>query len=291
MYDDLDDLLTYDQAARYLERIGLSEDARRLRLNLTEHPTDPPVEPTRELLDRLIYAHQLTVPFENLEIRELHKPVELGTGKLFDKIVNRNRGGYCFELNKSFNSLLKALGFKTTAHLGRIQMSAGALRPPTHRINLVYFQDGDSTKRYMSDVSFGGPQPASSILLEVGHHTDSLGAQFRMVYGEEDLPRGITKHAWFILRTSSAGEEQGLVSFEDYEQIEVNFVTPNYYTSNNPESRFVSGRTVNLRRTDGHAMISDDSFKLVSNGQTTEIDVSDAKVRAEVLKEYFNIVL
>ncbi|MCL2136629.1 MAG: arylamine N-acetyltransferase [Coriobacteriia bacterium] len=292
MFEDLYVELTPEQVALYLERIGLPEDAKAFSDSwLSEGQQRSPLKPSLELLDRLVYAHQITVPFENLEIYDLGLPVELGTLKLFEKIVLHNRGGYCFELNKSFNSLLQALGFKTQAHVARIFPLKNNIRPRSHRITAVHIDDGGITKRYMADVSFGGPQPASSILLEAGVFTDWLGGSFRLTYGEVDHELGNRENTWYISRLNDGGEEQSLVSFEEVPQYEVDFVQANYYTSTHPESRFVTSRTVNLRRRDGHALMSDDLFKLKSNDVTTEIDVSDPTLRAEVLKEYFGIVL
>ena len=300
MYDDLIVDLTLEQVVKYLERIELFEKAQQLSESLTRTPGFCPFDLTVELLDELVYSHQLTVPFENLEIHDLHNPVLLGTEALFDKIVNRRRGGYCFELNKSFNSLLRAFGYQTTSHLGRIQrfpvraaesderISPG---PPSHRINLVTIYDGNVPKRYLADVSFGGSQPASGMLLEVGEHQDQLGGQFNFYYGIEDEARGITDETWLLTRISSSGEELSVVSFEEFRQLEANFVTPNYFTSSNPTSHFVTGRTVNIRRRDGHALVSGDVFRLTSDGETTEIEISDPEVRAGVFMEYFGIVL
>jgi N-hydroxyarylamine O-acetyltransferase len=312
MYDDLIVELTLHQVVDYLKRIDLPEEAEALETNLQSGAQKAPFATSVEFLNKLVYAHQLAVPFENLEIHDLKKPVLLGTEALFDKIVTRYRGGYCFELNKSFNSLLKALGYQTTSHLGRIQMGRAAPSndpgdapidppppvrtspgPPSHRINLVYITDQATgeTKRYMADVSFGGPQPAGAILLEVGRHQDLVGGDFNFYYGDLDPVRGITDETWLLTRISSSGDEQGIVSFEEFRQLEANFVSPNFFTSMNPESRFVTNRTVNLRRRDGHAMVADDTLRVTSDGQTTEFDISDPSTRVDLLKQYFRIVL
>ena len=86
--------LTPDADA-YLERIGLSYR--------------PPV--SLEGLNALIEAHQKNVPFENYGICDHHYHVSLLAEDLFKKIVVERKGGYCFENNASFGSLLNALGF------------------------------------------------------------------------------------------------------------------------------------------------------------------------------------
>ena len=83
-----------DWVNRYLQRIGLEG------------------EPGRDLagLTRLHRAHILTVPFENLNI-PLGYPVETAGDALFEKVVVRRRGGFCYELNHLFALLLQKLGF------------------------------------------------------------------------------------------------------------------------------------------------------------------------------------
>jgi N-hydroxyarylamine O-acetyltransferase len=55
-------------------------------------------------------AHLRAVPFENLSIHS-REPIVLEDKALFDKIVRRRRGGFCYELNGLFAALLRALGF------------------------------------------------------------------------------------------------------------------------------------------------------------------------------------
>src|SRR5258708_34291024 len=49
-------------------------------------------------LRALQYAHMLSIPFENLDIH-LGRKIVLDEALLFNKIVERRRGGICYELN------------------------------------------------------------------------------------------------------------------------------------------------------------------------------------------------
>ena len=55
-----------------------------------------------QTLNDLIYTHQCNVPFENLDCCDYHIPVSLEIDHLFEKVVLKRRGGYCFELNGIF---------------------------------------------------------------------------------------------------------------------------------------------------------------------------------------------
>lgn len=81
MFEDL--YAPLPQVDAYLARIGY----------------EGPIGLTEACLDQLVLRHQLSVPFENLDIRIRKTPVSLGIPQLFDKVVTRGRGGFCYELN------------------------------------------------------------------------------------------------------------------------------------------------------------------------------------------------
>ncbi|GAA3454473.1 arylamine N-acetyltransferase family protein [Dactylosporangium matsuzakiense] len=84
------------------------------RIGITERPSTPDIATLR----RIQRAHLGTVPFENLSIH-LGEPVGLGDDELLDKIVNRRRGGFCYEVNGALALLLRDLGYTVTLHSAR----------------------------------------------------------------------------------------------------------------------------------------------------------------------------
>ena len=95
-------------------------------------------EPTVEVLTELHRCHILYVPFENLSVYGKEK-IELSKEWLFEKIVRRHRGGFCFELNTMFSFLLDYLGFEYTTHAAStLDRKTGVLGPPVeHRVLMV----------------------------------------------------------------------------------------------------------------------------------------------------------
>lgn len=82
----------------YLRRIGI------------ERPR-PDIDPDLSTLRELMLAHLVHVPFENLDV--FHQvPVRTDLDWSVPKIVEQRRGGWCFELNGAFASLLVSLGFE-----------------------------------------------------------------------------------------------------------------------------------------------------------------------------------
>jgi N-hydroxyarylamine O-acetyltransferase len=92
----------------------------------------------------------LSVPFENLDIH-LGRPIILSQNAFYEKIINRQRGGFCYELNGSFAGLLTGLGFKIRVLSARVARKNGAFSPEfDHMALLVKLED-----RWLADVGFG----------------------------------------------------------------------------------------------------------------------------------------
>ena len=89
-------------------------------------------ELSRENLNELVYCHQCSVPFENLSCCDYGEPVVMDIPSLYDKVVTRHRGGYCFELNGIFAALLRAFGFDAYSVMCRLARS-DEIRPVMHR--------------------------------------------------------------------------------------------------------------------------------------------------------------
>ncbi len=106
----------------------------------------PPVDV--DTLRALHLAHLRAVPFENIDVyRGVDVSVE--PADLFAKILDRNRGGWCFELNGAFALLLETLGFDVI-RLG----AAVLLNGPTQVIDHLCLEV-TLDEPYLVDVGFG----------------------------------------------------------------------------------------------------------------------------------------
>lgn len=75
--------------------------------------------PNLKVLKGLQKTHLLHVPFENLDIH-YGNPVNLDIDRIYHKVVVKGRGGFCYELNGLFYTLLKELGFDSTIISARV---------------------------------------------------------------------------------------------------------------------------------------------------------------------------
>ena len=84
--------------------------------------------PTLESLRRLHRAHRMRVPFENLDIH-LGVPIVLDVPAFVEKVAVRSRGGFCYELNGAFASLLVSLGFRSRCSQRAFTARTGSASP------------------------------------------------------------------------------------------------------------------------------------------------------------------
>jgi N-hydroxyarylamine O-acetyltransferase len=101
-------------------------------------------------LGHLQLAHLRAVPFENLDVYA-RSGVRVDLDWSIPKIVDRRRGGWCFELNGAFSWLLDALGYDVTLHSARVD-GGGELGPGLDHLALVVHLGG---RRLLVDVGFG----------------------------------------------------------------------------------------------------------------------------------------
>ncbi|MEM7735246.1 MAG: arylamine N-acetyltransferase [Deinococcota bacterium] len=120
---------------RYLARFG-SFDYRDVSLNT---------------LTTLHRNHLQHVPFENLDI-PLKRRIELSpTRRLYTKIVEQRRGGFCYELNGLFYELLTSLGYDVQMLAGRVHNGTNFGPPFDHLLLLV----NSFAEPLLVDVGFG----------------------------------------------------------------------------------------------------------------------------------------
>ncbi|QFZ17602.1 arylamine N-acetyltransferase family protein [Saccharothrix syringae] len=120
--------------------------------------------------------HVRTVPFENLSIH-LGEEIGLDEDRLVDKVVNRRRGGFCYELNGAFAALLRALGHDVVLLAARV-FNNGSYGPPLAHVAL---RVGD----LLVDVGFGRSGLRPLDLTDRGDQHDEAGV-FRLA----DTPEG-----------------------------------------------------------------------------------------------------
>ena len=234
----------------YFHRIGL------------ELPED--LTPNSALLRQLHLAHCTTVPYENLDmIRGI--PTSLEEDALFHKIVEEGRGGLCFELNGSFGNLLRALGYQVTDYAARYLRGESTLPMRRHRVLKVEATDGT----WLCDVGIGEVCQREPVKLEEGLVQEQFGETYKLE--KEDF-------LGWVLWDLYKGSWRKFYSFTEEPQLEVDYIAPNFYCEQHPESPFNKKEMFAVKTLEGRKTLDGNLYKEFCNGVVTAKELTEAEM-------------
>jgi len=185
-------------------------------------------KPTLATLRELHRRQPQAIAFENLSPMLGH-PVAIDAPSLHNKMVTGGRGGYCYEQNLLFASVLEALGFKHRYLTGwpRWQSVPGLTLPRTHLLLLVDVEG----EEWVADVGFGGNTLTAPLLL-----------RSREEQATSHEPARIVDHkGCLMIQVKIRKEWHDLVEFGLEQQNFAELEMGNWYTSAHPRSRFKAG--------------------------------------------------
>jgi N-hydroxyarylamine O-acetyltransferase len=183
-----------------------------------EHPRLPP---TADALRSLHEAHVRAIPFENVDVL-LGTHRGLGLQAITDKLVRRQRGGYCFEHALLFAAVAEQLGYQVSRLISRVQPHRAG--PRTH-MSLKVRADGSD---YLVDVGFGSGL-LTTMPLRDGTVADQAGWKHRLT--RED-------RTWTLAKQTARGWEPQH-AFDDHdEQRPIDYEVSHHYVSTHPGSPF-----------------------------------------------------
>jgi len=233
--------------------------------------------PSAETLRELQLAHLLAVPFENLSIHA-KQPIVLSDEALFTKIVERRRGGFCYECNGLFASLLRALGFEVAMLSAEVANADGVFGPAFDHMTLMVSLE----QRWLVDVGFGDSFREPLLLDEPGEQLqDSRAYQI------------VTDDSVFTLRQRiEDGEWRAQYRFTLQPHKYDDYAEMCRYHQTSPESHFTRARICSLATEKGRITLSD--MRFITTSTTNEKQerglTSDAEY-ATILRDRFGIVL
>jgi N-hydroxyarylamine O-acetyltransferase len=246
-------VLSGAQLEQYLDRIGY------------RGPTPANVDTLR----KLHVAHLLATPFENLDIPR-GRPIVLDEARLFDKIVRRHRGGFCYEQNGLFAALLRAIGFRIDMIAAGVFGERGYGPDFDHMALIVHLEEP-----WLADVGFGDGFREPLRLNERAEQRQDPDT-FRI---DPEADRFV------LLRQSQPQyrftlQPRGLTDYEEMCR----------YHQTSPKSFFTQRRMCSLATEWGRITLSDSRLIETRNGLREERDLTEDEVPG-VLRDRFGIVL
>ena len=235
-----------------------------------------PAAMTAEALAALQVAHLVTVPFETLDIG-LGRPISMELPAIFEKVVARRRGGFCYELNGLFAWLLHELGYPVTMLSARTLDADGSVGPEFDHLVLRV----DLEEPWLVDVGFGDTFREPLRMVEGLEQTDSLGRAHRLdCDGEEwTLVGRQTVAASWVPQYRFTLLRRNLDDFEPmcrWQQTEAPY--------------FTEHRLCSVGTPDGRVTLYDDRLIVHAAGGRTERAVEEGEV-LELLRDAFGVEL
>jgi N-hydroxyarylamine O-acetyltransferase len=225
-----------------------------------------------ETLKGVMRRQLFSVPFENLDVQR-GKVVSLVPEEIYEKIIERGRGGYCYEVNGLFAMALDALGFEYRFVAAR-PMTYAVRRPKTHMAIIVTIE----REQWLCDLGFGGygiREPFNLNWLDREVRQDFETFRLTMVSGRD-----------YLLQAIACGVRKNLYEFNLCAQEWVDFEPANYLNSTHPDSIFVQNLMVVLQNRSGKDMLVGNRFKSVSEGRTEESRVGQEDIPALLLQKF-----
>ena len=229
-----------------------------------------------ETLRALMRCQLFSVPFENLDV-QAGKVVSMVPEEIVDKIIYRQRGGYCYEVNGVFAMALQALGFNYQLVAAR-PMFYPVRRPKTHMAIVVRL----GQKSWLCDLGFGSyglraPMALDRLDVETMQDNDC----FRLSkQGEHE----------FLLQARVDADWQNQFAFDLNPWEWIDFYPANYMNSTHPEAIFVQRLLVVLHQPEGRQILFGETLKTIRQGVVEKRTVPSAE-RSETLKKLFGLLL
>jgi N-hydroxyarylamine O-acetyltransferase len=235
-------------------------------------------EATIGLLNVLQKRHLLNIPFENLDIH-YKTPIELDIAVIFEKVVIKKRGGFCYELNGIFHELLNSIGFNVKMISARVfDQEQQVFSPEFDHLAIIAKIDSID---YLVDVGFG-EFAFSPLKFELNTiHNDERG-MFR-IERYDDLYYKVAKQSgenWvpeymFTLRKRDLSEFKEMC----------------HYNQTSPLSHFTQNKFCSLATEKGRITVTANKIKITEGDSITELPVTNEAEFLLALEKYFHFRL
>ena len=238
------------------------------------------LKPDAETLHGLQLAHLLSIPFENLDIG-LKRPIQLREEALWDKIILRKRGGFCYELNSLFAWLLKQIGFDVTYLNARVFNREGELGLDFDHLALLVKIPQDPTL-WLTDVGFGDSfnEPLS---LDVRDEQMQCLRSYRL----EQTSEG---YVTWQKNYDGSWERQYFFDLQPH-NFPAEYEAACLYHQTSPKSSFTRASIISRATPDGRVSLESGRLIITTQGQRKERLIVNQEEYQMLLKDLFEVVL
>lgn len=231
-------------------------------------------QPGLEALSAIMVRHIARYPFANIGV-QLGEDLPLDLGSIYDRLVRRQRGGYCYDHNGLLIEVLAELGYDVRLQMARVLLTGSPHPPLTHRFTRVRL-DGDE---YIVDVGFGPNGPPFPVPMRTAGGNDS---RYRVVaHGD----------VGFQFEERNQGGWLPLYRFDDVRCGDSDVVLGHFYSHRHPDAGFVRNLVASLILTNEvRSLRNHDYWVIRADGTTSEQVESPARLH-EILTQELRIMV
>lgn len=226
-----------------------------------------------DCLKAIHQKHLLNIPYENLDV-QLGCPLDFDLERIFDKLVDRRRGGWCYEMNGLLGWALGEAGFDVMRMTGGVMRSAQGDQSLGNHLVLCVNLDGP----HLADVGLGNglvePIPLCEGRFAQGQREFGLELLGEKLWRFRNFPGAIPSDFDFIFGPA----DEGLLARRCAE------------LQTDPESLFMQNLICQRLRPDGvHLLLGRVLICFAGDGSTKQI-LNSADELAQILREVFDLV-
>ncbi len=230
-----------------------------------------------DCLKALHQAHLMSVPFEDLDIH-LGRPLSLNLQDLYHKVVQSGRGGFCYELNHLFGSMLRELGFQVNFIAAQVYGDDEQWGPQFDHMAIQV------NGTWLVDVGFGGRSFVHPLLLNDHNYQIDPGGVYQIK---------ATRNQKFHLLKQDREESafKPMYQFDLEPQDIRNFQTECSLKQRDPNSHFVKNKICTVATSQGRDSLLNSTFTRSIGSQKEINEIHDREMEADILKKYFKIII
>jgi arylamine N-acetyltransferase len=236
-------------------------------------------------LRSIVLAHATSIPFECLDpVAGIAVSIEINA--IYEKLVRRRRGGYCFEQNALLAAVLRQVGFDVDELSARVWYNTpeGTTPPRTH-VFLAVTVDGT---RWLADCGLGGSTPHGLMELDRIDVDQSLLSETRRIIRIEGCLIPTFMHQ---VRHGEAWSD--IYEFTGEAMPKSDQAMANWWTGSHPDSKFRKNLIVAVLNRDGtrYALVNKEFVHRRSSEVLERIEISNSDHLSELLSERFGLEL
>lgn len=228
-------------------------------------------------LNELQSKHIARYSFNSLAV-VLGQDISLEIDSIFTKIVEKKRGGYCFEHNKLMLTVLAQLGFDVRLLMAKVVYNRDIDVARTHRITLLKLAGDD----YIVDAGFGHFGARLPVKIELGLEQDQGDAVYRIVKNE------VGEYCYQLLKDDAFFT---LYTFNLHHYSEAECSPAHFYSHKSPAAPFVNNLVVCRKFYNDILSLRNADYLRISKDETITTVITSAKQLHQVLSDDFELIL